>query len=177
MSEPYTVPPYGDPTNWTKNADNTYTYKGPHGTASGKRILSESNYSRLMYYHRNLYEKSIWSSPSPGIRKKPSSAVGLPIKSSAAAGLPLIKSLAAIKASSAAAGLPINSSAVKKVFSPTLKNLYTPGMNSYSVPRPDTKHGGSRSRRTVHRKHKSYRKSKRVRHTRRKQTRRHRHRR
>ena len=36
--------------------------------------------------------------------------------------------------------------------------------------------GGSR-RRTVHRKHKSYRKSKRVRHTRRKQTRRHRHRR
>jgi hypothetical protein len=37
--------------------------------------------------------------------------------------------------------------------------------------------GGSRSRRTVRRKHKSYRKSKRVRHTRRKQTRRHRHRR
>jgi hypothetical protein len=37
--------------------------------------------------------------------------------------------------------------------------------------------GGSRSRRTVRRKHKSYSKSKRVRHTRRKQTRRHRHRR
>jgi hypothetical protein len=37
--------------------------------------------------------------------------------------------------------------------------------------------GGSRRRRTSHRKRKSYRKSKRVRHTPRKQTRRHRHRR
>ena len=65
---------------------------------------------------------------------------------------------------------------VQKAFSPTLNEMYPPGSKSYSVPRPVTKYGGSR-RRTVHRKHKSYRKSKRVRHTRRKQTRRHRHRR
>ena len=168
MNKPYTVPPYGDPTNWTKNADNTYTYKGPHGTASGKHILSESNYSRLMYYHRNLYEKSIGSLPSSRIIKNQSSAA---FRASSAAIKPVIT-----KPSSSAAGLPIKSSPVQKAFSPTLNEMYPPGSKSYSVPRPVTKYGGSR-RRTVHRKHKSYRKSKRVRHTRRKQTRRHRHRR
>ena len=65
------------------------------------------------------------------------------------------------------------------------KNLERFRTNAASVP-PGTSHtlspgvdlgGGSRRRRSSHRKRKSYRKSKRVRHTPRKQTRRHRHRR
>jgi hypothetical protein len=65
-----------------------------------------------------------------------------------------------------------------------LTNKYTDPLTSgkrpvpsTSVPRPYSIKGGSRSRRTVRRKHKSHRNPKRVRHTRRKQTRRHRHRR
>jgi hypothetical protein len=93
------------------------------------------------------------------ITKPPSSAAGLPRTPSAAA------------KPSAAAGIK------KRPFSPTFENMYPPGSHSYSVPPARPQNGGSRSRRTVRRKHKSYRKSKRVRHTRRKQTRRHRHRR
>jgi hypothetical protein len=161
-----------------------FIYNGPDGTASGRKILNEKNYNRNIYYYKKRYEDSIWSLPSPGIRKKPSSAAGLPIKSSAAAGLPLIKPSAALKASSAAAGLPRTSSAAagikKQPFYPTLHKMFLPGSHSFSVSpgrRDSQAHGGSRSRRTVRRKHKSYSKSKRVRHTRRKQTRRHRHRR
>ena len=65
----------------------------------------------------------------------------------------------------------------------SLTNKYTGPLTSGNRPIRATsisparpKNGGSR-RRTVRRKHKSYRKSKRVHHTRRKQTRRHRHRR
>jgi hypothetical protein len=121
--------------------------------------------------------------------KKSSAAAGLPIASSAAANagdtegkyvsgkkkifpgepLPKISELSPVV-------VITKPPKVKKVFSPSLKKMYPHrGNSSYSVP-PRPPNGGSR-RRTVHRKHKSYRKSKRVRHTRRKQTRRHRHRR
>ena len=99
-------------------------------------------------------------SPVRGITKPPSSAA-----------VPRTSSMVAHEASKV--------KKVPKAFYPTFKKMYPHRRKkSYSVPPPPpvTKYGGSR-RRTVHRKHKSYRKSKHVRHTRRKQTRRHRHRR
>ena len=79
-----------------------------------------------------------------------------------------------IKQPSSAADLPRKSSTNKYTY-PLTSGERPIRATSISPARPQN--GGSRSRRTVHRKHKSYRKSKRVRHTRRKQTRRHRHRR
>jgi hypothetical protein len=78
-----------------------------------------------------------------------------------------------IRKPSSAAGLQ-RTSLTNKYTGPLTSGNRPIRATSISPARPQN--GGSR-RRTVHRKHKSYRKSKRVRHTRRKQTRRHRHRR